>query len=139
MPTVQKSIRMQKTTIKGLEQIARESGKRFSVVANELLDEAIRMQRCPGIVFSEGTKGKRARIAGTGLEVWEIIATYRGVGEAFDRLRKTYHWLTEQQLISAVGYYRAYPEEIDALILQNESLTGEFLRKTYPFLVRGSR
>lgn len=139
MPTVQKSIRIQKTTLKELEQIAKESMKEFSVVANELLDEAVRMKKCPGIIFSEGTTGRRARIAGTGLEVWEVIATYRGVNEDFVRLLKTYHWLTEQQIMSAIGYFRAYPEGIDILILQNERLTGEYLHKKYPFLVRGSR
>ena len=55
MPTVQKSIRVQEKTLKEIEQIARDAGKEFSVVANELLDEAVRMQRCPGIVFTEGT------------------------------------------------------------------------------------
>ena len=71
MPTVQKSIRVQEKTLKEIEQIARDTGKEFSVVANELLDEAVRMQRCPGIIFTEGTTGRRARIAGTGIEVWE--------------------------------------------------------------------
>lgn len=139
MPTVQKSIRIQKTTLNEIARIAMESGKEFSAVANELLDKAVKMQKCPGIIFTEGTTGRRARIAGTGIEVWEVIATYKGVSEDFNRLRKTYHWLTEQQLMSAIGYCRAYPEEIDTLIRQNEKLTGEYLHKKYPFLVRGVR
>lgn len=138
MPTVQKSIRIQERTFKEIEQIARESGKDFSAVANELLDEAVKMQRCPGIVFSEGTRGRRARIAGTGIEVWEVIATCKGVAEDFGRLRKAYHWLTEQQLRSALGYYRVYPEEINNLIRQNEELTRSYVQETYPFLVRGN-
>lgn len=109
MPTVQKSIRIQQKTLKEIEQMARDTGKEFSVVANELLDEAVRMQRCPGIVFTEGTTGRRARIAGTGIEVWEVIATYKGVSEDLNRLQKTYHWLTGQQLRSAIGYYKTYP------------------------------
>jgi uncharacterized protein (DUF433 family) len=137
VPTIQKSIRIQEKTLKEIEQLARESGKEFSAVANELLEEAVRVQRCPGIIFTEGTKGRRARIAGTGIEVWEIISTFKGVGEDFSRLRQAYHWLTEQQLLSAVGYYRAYPEEIDHLIKQNEKLTREHVYKKYPFLVRG--
>lgn len=138
MPTVQKSIRIQERTFKEIEQIARESGKDFSAVANELLDEAVKMQRCPGIVFSEGTKGRRARIAGTGIEVWEVIATYKGLAEDFGRLRKAYHWLTEQQLRSALGYYRVYPKEINNLIRQNEELTRGYVEEAYPFLVRGN-
>ena len=55
MPAVQKSIRIQKNTFKEIEQLAKESGREFSAVANELLEEAVRMQRCPGVVFTEGT------------------------------------------------------------------------------------
>lgn len=137
MPTIQKSIRIRERTLKEIEHIARESGKEFSAVANELLEEAVRMQRCPGIIFTEGTTGRRARIAGTGIEVWEVIATYKGVHEDFNSLWKAYHWLTEQQLRSAIGYYKVYPDEINYLIKQNEQLTKEQIQKRYPFLVRG--
>jgi len=139
MPTIQKSIRIQEKTLKEIEQISRDSGKDFSAVANELLEEAVRMKRCPGIIFTEGTTGRRARIAGTGIEVWEVIATYKGIAEDFARLRQAYHWLTEQQLRAAVGYYTVYKEEIDNLIKKNEGLTKEHVHKRYPFLIRGSR
>ncbi len=139
MPTVQKSIRIHEKTLKEIEQIARDTGKEFSVVANELLDEAVKMQRCPGIVFTEGTTGRRARISGTGIEVWEVIATYKGVDEDANRLKKAYHWLSEQQLRSAIVYYKTYPEEIDILIKQNEGLTEGYIHKKHPFLIRDSR
>jgi uncharacterized protein (DUF433 family) len=139
MPTIQKSIRIQEKTLKEIEQISRDSGKEFSAVANELLEEAVRMKRCPGIIFTEGTTGRRARIAGTGIEVWEVIATYKGVAKDFNRLSQAYHWLTEQQLRAAVGYYMVYKEEIDRLFKQNEGLTKEHMHKRYPFLIRGSR
>lgn len=139
MPTVQKSIRIHEKTLKEIEQIARDTGKEFSVVANELLGEAVKMQRCPGIVYTEGTTGRRARISGTGIEVWEVIATYKGVDEDVNRLKKAYHWLSEQQLRSAIVYHKTYPEEIDLLIKQNEGLTEEHVHKKHPFLIRDSR
>jgi uncharacterized protein (DUF433 family) len=139
MPTVQKSIRIHQRTFREIEQIARDSGKEFSAIANELLEEAVRMQRCPGIVFAEGTAGRRARIAGTGIEVWEVIATFTGAGEDFDRLHKAYHWLTEQQLRSSVSYFKLFPEEIDRLIKQNSELSPEQVAERYPFLTRNSR
>jgi len=139
MPAIQKSIRIQEKTCKEIERIARESGKEFSSVVNELLDESVRTQRCPGIVFTEGVAGRRARIAGTGIEVWELIAMFRSVNEDPNRLRQAYHWLTEQQIGSALCFYRAYPEDIDRLIMQNEELTGEYLQDKYPFLPSGNR
>ena len=75
MGAVQKSLRMPQRTFEEIERIARETGRDFSSIAKDLLGEAIKMRRCPGIVFADGVSGRRARIAGTGLEVWEVIST----------------------------------------------------------------
>ena len=87
MASLQKSLRIPKDLVRAIEDLAEASGQDFSAVANELLDEAIQMRRCPGIVFADGPAGRRARVAGTGLDVWEIIATYRSVDRKPDRLR----------------------------------------------------
>ena len=71
----------------------------------ELLTEAIKMRRCPGIAFADGPAGRRARLAATGLDVWEVIATYRSLDGDPARLRQAYPWLSEAQLRAALGYY----------------------------------
>ncbi len=134
MSTVQKSMRIPEELINELESITQESGKDFSTVTKELLQEAIKMRRCPGIVFTEGISGCRARIAGTGIEVWEVIASYKSMDKDLRRLRKSYQWLTEQQLRVSIGYWKIYPNEIDHLIMQNESWTVERIHERYPFL-----
>ena len=134
MGGVQKSLRIPQGTFEEIERIARETGRDFSSIAKDLLAEAIKMRRCPGIVFVDGVSGRRARIAGTGLEVWEVISTYRSVNQDFGRLQKAYHWLTEQQLRAAIGYYTVYREEIDALIKLNESWSRETVNERFPFL-----
>ncbi len=134
MASVQKSMRIPEKMVKEIQALARQSGKDFSTMTKELLEEAVKMHRCPGIVFSEGVSGKRARIAGTGIEVWEVIANYKSVDKNFERLQNTYHWLTELQLRAALGYYHAYPQEIEQLITQNENWTKEIVQKRYPFL-----
>lgn len=137
MSAVQKSLRIPQETLEEIERIARESGRDFSSIAKDLLTEAIKMRRCPGIVFADGVSGRRARVAGTGLEVWEIITNYKSVNQDFERLQKAYHWLTEQQLRAAIGYHIAYHEEIDHQIERNESWTKEAVVKHYPYLRRG--
>ena len=134
MRAIQKSLRIPQRTVKEIEQLARESERDFSSIANALLAEAIKMRHCPGIIFAEGVTGRRARVAGTGLEVWEVISTFKGVNRDFKRLKKGYHWLTEQQLKAAIGYYEAYRDEIDLQIKRNESWSKEALLKRYPFL-----
>jgi len=120
--------------MKEIEQMAKETGQDFSNVTKDLLEEAIKMRRCPGILFTEGTSGRRARVAGTGIEVWEVIATYKSVKGDFKRLQKSYHWLSGEQLKAALGYYRGYPQEIDRLIEQSEQWNDEKVRDRYPFM-----
>jgi len=71
-------------------------------------------------VFADGPYGRRARIEGTGIEVWEVVAPGCG-GKGKKRLRKAYAWLSDRQLLAALGYYRAYPKEIDDLIQANST------------------
>jgi len=53
-----------------------------------IVDEAARMQQVPGIVFADSvSSGRVARVAATGLEVWEIVSGYRDMGEDVDALR----------------------------------------------------
>lgn len=135
MPNVQKSLRLPEQVLSEIEQIARETGRDFTSVTKDLLTEAIKMRRCPGIVFVEGTSGRRARMAGTGIEVWEIISGYKTLGQNFERLKKAYHWLSSEQIKAALGYYSAYPQEIDRLIEQNEKWTESKIKERYPFMI----
>lgn len=134
MPGIQKSVRLSAETLKEIEQMVKETGMDFSSVTKDLLTEAIKIRRCPGILFAEGVRGRRARLAGTGIEVWEVMATYQSVGNDLKRLKKTYHWLSQDQLRAALAYYAAYPEEIDRQIEKNEGWDKEKMRARYPFL-----
>jgi uncharacterized protein (DUF433 family) len=66
----------------------------LSAVVRDLLEEALRMRRCPGIVFVDGPTGRRPVLAGTGLEVWEVVKAYRDCGEDFKKLKETLDWLS---------------------------------------------
>ncbi len=134
MATVQKSLRIPDDVIKAIEDLAEADGLDFSALAIDLLSEALKMRRCPGILFADGPTGRRARLAGTGLEVWEVIATYLSVERDPVRLRQTYPWLSEAHLRAALGYYAAYPHEIERRITANERWTQERLLAQHPSL-----
>jgi uncharacterized protein (DUF433 family) len=134
MGTIQKSLRIQADIAKAIQESAESSGKDFSAVTNEFLAESVKLRRCPGILFADGPSGRRARIAGTGIDVWEVIATFRSVGKNLSRLRKSYHWLSEPQIRAAIGYHAAYPDEIDRQITRNEGWTKESLAERHPAL-----
>ena len=136
MTTVQKSLRLPEEAVKEIESLASSTGRDFSGVARDLIIEAVKMRRCPGITFAEGPIGRRPKIAGTGIDVWELIATFKGLGEDYKELKKAYHWLSEQQIRSALSYYALYPEEIDERVASNEALTQEKIIKRFPFLAK---
>src|SRR5919198_5830930 len=92
------SLRIPEETRAAIQEAMRRTGRDFSSVANEMLTEAVRMRRIPGIVFADGPTGRRARVAGTGIDVFEIVRDYRTMGADWAQLRRAYHWLDERQL-----------------------------------------
>jgi len=99
----------------------------------ELPEEAVRMRRAAGVVFVDGPAGRRAVVAGTGLDVWEVISTWRENGQNDAGLRRSYPWLTEPQICSALWYYEIYPKEIEARLDQEAQWTPERVRRELPF------
>ena len=95
-------------------ELARRGHTDWTAGIFEFLTEAIRMSCAPGIVYVDGRGGRRAMIAHVGLNVWEIVATWREGGESWDTLRTAYPDLRESELRTALSYYQFYPGEIDA-------------------------
>ena len=136
MSTIQKSLRLPEKAVKDIESLAKNTGKDFSGLARDLLMEAIKMRKCPGITFADGPTGRRARVAGSGIDVWEVLATFKGMKEDYGKLKQAYHWLTDQQIRSALSYYALYPDEINETIAQNENITQDEVLKRFPFLAK---
>lgn len=91
------------------------------------------MLRVPGIIFADGESGRRARVAGTGLDVFEVILSYLAVGRDWNRLKLCFPLLTDEQLRAAVTYYETYPDEIDGEMAENSRFTPEYVYSKYPF------
>jgi uncharacterized protein (DUF433 family) len=118
--------------------IAREAEARgisWSAMTTTLLIEALKMRRVPGIVMVDGPTGRRAVVAGSGLDVWEIIATWQACGQDEAQLAQHYPWLTQPQLRAALAYYQLYPEEIEARLARERQWTPERVRRELPFAV----
>ena len=82
----------------------------------------------PGILYDP--IARRARIAGTGLEVWEIINGYRSVGYNWQRLERAFDWLSSEQLRSAVIFANLNPRFVAAEIAENDAVEDEFFGRT---------
>lgn len=76
------------------------------------------MDEHPLIRFANGPAGRRARLTGSGLDVWEVIATvHDNNGEAAEAAR--YLEIPLGLVQAAITYYGAYREEIDDWIELN--------------------
>lgn len=114
-----RSIRFRPWIRQQIDRLGRRSRRPFSEVVQELLDEALRMRQSPGIYFTDEPAGRVAKVAGTGLAVWEVIRDYLAERRDEKRLREALPHLTPAQIAAALLYYRAWPEEIDELIKDN--------------------
>jgi uncharacterized protein (DUF433 family) len=73
---------------------------------------------------SDGPSGRRARLVGTGKDVWEIIAAVRdNNGDAAETAR--YLEIPLGLVQAAISYYGAYRNEIDQWIEANEQQAAE--------------
>lgn len=133
MVTKAKGIRISEELDQAITYESQVRGKSWSMVTSELLEEGIRMRRAPGIFFADGPTGRRAVLSGTGLDVWEVIATWQEGGRNFEKLQRNYPWLTEAQLSAALGYYELYPSEIDARLEREAQWTPERVWQEFPF------
>jgi uncharacterized protein (DUF433 family) len=138
MKSTVKSIRVDPATVDEIERLRRGKKTTFSALAGELLSEAAKMRRCPGIVFCDGPAGRRARIEGTGIDVWEVVASYLAVERDEQRLKAAYHWLSERQILAALGYFRAYPDEIQGMVDENQAGPDD-VEHELPFARRHAR
>jgi uncharacterized protein (DUF433 family) len=102
-----------------IDRLARKSRRTFSDVTHSLLDEALRMRACPGIYFADEPGGREAKIAGTGLGVWEVIRDYLAGGRDEAKAHKAFPQLSAAQTRAALLYYKKFQEEVDAEIDEN--------------------
>jgi hypothetical protein len=116
------SARLDAGVVDRLERRGARSGLNKSRLAERYIDEGVRMDDHPGIVFRDGPTGRRAGLA-AGPDVWEVISALRSTGlEGDDGMQAAAEWsgLTVRQVRDAVGYYSEYPAEIDERIGINE-------------------
>jgi hypothetical protein len=88
-----------------------------------LVDEALRMEDHPGILFRAGPAGRRAVLA-AGPDVWEVARVVRDTraaeptlaGERVLALVETNTGVPRPLIDTAMAYWAAYREEIDAAV-----------------------
>lgn len=124
LPTRQhRSFRFSQTTLSRLEARAHEIRETRTGLAERYVEEGLRMDEHPGIGFADGPAGRRAVVLGTGLDVWEVVATVRQPGSSVNGAAR-YLELPVSAIRAAVRYYAAFPGEIDD-VLKRQAVIAE--------------
>ena len=118
------SVRLSDATLARLGSRARRVHLPPRTLAQRYVEEGLRMDEHPLIRFADGPSGRRARIVGRGLDVWEVIAVVRdNDGDVAEAAR--YLEIPFGLIRAAVAYYGSYKAEIDEWIEINEQETAE--------------
>lgn len=115
------SARLNASIVDRLERRGARVGLNKSRLAERYIDEGLRMEDHPGIVFRDGPTGRRAALSG-GPDVWEVIAAVRASGlDGEDALASAADWgsLSLAQVRVAVRYYAEYRKEINERVRRN--------------------
>lgn len=113
------SIRLGDADAEHLRSHAQRRGVPAEQLARRYVEEGLRVEAHPSVRFADGPAGRRARLAGTGLDVWEVIATLRDNDSDLGAAAE-YLGVSLALVRAAASYYGAYPDEIDTWITAND-------------------
>ena len=118
------SLRLASGTIERLGSRARRGHLPMRTLAQRYVEEGLRMDEHPQVRFLDGPAGRRATLAGTGLDIWEVVAVVRDNDGDLPAAAE-YLELPLGLVQSAVAYYGAHRPEIDEWIAANEQETAD--------------
>ena len=114
------TLRLAPGTRERLAGRARRAGLPERALAQRYLEEGLRRDAHPLIHFLDGPSGRRASMVGTGLDVWEVIATGHDNDGSIEE-SAAYLEVPVGLVQAAAAYYGEYEDEIDAEIELNEA------------------
>lgn len=109
------AFRARPQTIERLRQRARDLGETQTALAERYLEEGLSTDRHPLIAYRSGPGGRRPTVAGTRLDVAQVIETLR-VNDGSIEKAAAYLELAVPKVRACVSYYAEYEAEIDGWI-----------------------
>ena len=124
------SARLDRRLVERLKLLGARNGLSASQLAERFIDEGLRSEEFPGLVFRPGPAGRRAGLVG-GPDVWEIVRDLHGardwgVADPAATVAAASE-LSDAQVRLAAAYYAAYPDEIDARLADETELTARLV------------
>ena len=124
------SVRSPEETAGRLDAIAKELGLSIEEVSAMMVEEWLRQDEHPEIGFRTFGKERLAYLEGF-IRIWKIVMVAQGYD--FDAEKTAAHFdVPVHRIQAALDYYRAYPDEADRIIAENDSWTYERLKQVLP-------
>jgi uncharacterized protein (DUF433 family) len=114
MPELEhRSFRLPRRLLSELRRVAGQRQVSQTVLVERFLDEGLKMDAYPLIVFRDSPVGRRAMLEGTRLDVAQVVETVRNEGGSVEAAAG-YLGLSSAQLRACVQYYADHRREVDA-------------------------
>jgi len=114
MATRTRSFRLSDSLLSRLSDRAVSTGESASALAARYLDEALRVDEHPAVVFVTRPGGRRAMLAGTRLNVADVVAAAKAGGSAEAAAESLD--LPVAKVRASLRYYADFKDEVDAEI-----------------------
>lgn len=107
----QLAFRIRPATLEHLKRRARETGRSQTDLAERYVEEGLRMDEHPLIVFRDGAAGRRPGLLGSRLDVWQAVEAVAQSGSV--EAAAAYLELPVERLHACLRYYAEYSDEVD--------------------------
>lgn len=128
------SMRLPLESCKRLKRMATRHGWTPSDASARLIEEGLRRSEFAFIDFRDSSVGRQACMQGSSLAIWEtiwLVRSYKGNVAVVARHLK---W-PEAKVHAAVNYAKAFPQEIEAALSENDTADFETLKRMAPGVV----
>ncbi len=125
------SMRLPPESGERLKRLANRHGWTASDASARLVEEGLRRTEFAFIDFRDSAAGRQAYIQGSSLAVWEVMLVARSNKDEVAATAKHVRW-TEPKVQAAFNYAKAFPEEIDAALSENDAADFETISRMLP-------
>jgi len=131
MPSTVVSLRVSDEQAERLQRKARKLGRSASETGAILLDESLRRDEFAFIDFRDSPVGRQAYIQGSRLAVWQVVSIVRDYDGDVRKAAGHLEWPAVKTQ-AALNYAKAFPDEIENAIRDNQTQTLDTVSRTLP-------
>lgn len=125
------SMRLPAESSNRLKRMASRHGWTASDASARLVEEGLRRSEYAFVDFRDSPAGRQAYIQGSSLAVWEIVLIVQSYKANVVAVAKHLSWPVAK-VQAAVNYAKAFPEEIERALAENDSMGLEALKRMLP-------